>query len=321
MVSNKKFNFKKVVFTIIAAVLVLTVVTFGITKIVYDNSFSRYDCRNTSFSEPLQETIASRIEKSYYSGENRLSGFLYQCDSENKKDALIVLVPGHNSCADGYLWQIQSLLEYGWSVFAFDATGCCNSEGKSSVGFAQRILDLNETLNYIENEERFGYNDIILLGHSVGGYAACCALKYDYDIAAAVSVSGINSAMEGTMGSATAYVGPLAYGNYGMLWLYQTMLFGSDMVNLRADKVILSTDTPILLVHGKDDTIVPYEKFSIISHIKETKNKNIEYIVQCSPDNAEHTDILFDDDGTANDKLINQINEFLEKQILGKEEK
>lgn len=320
MVSNKKLTSKKVVFTIIVAFLVLTIISFGITKIVYDSSFGRYDCYRNPLAEPLQKMVNSRTEKSYFSGKNRLSGYLYKSNAANKRDALIVIAPGHNSCADGYLWQTHALLELGWSVFAFDATGCCKSEGESAVGFSQEILDLTETLNFIENEARFGYNDIVLLGHSMGGYAVCCALKYDYDIAAAISVSGINSAMEGTIGAAASYVGPLAYGNYGMLWLYQSMLFGSEMVNLRADKIISSTDTPVLLVHGENDTVVPYKKYSIISHKEEITNNNIEYIVRRSPDNAEHNDILFDDDGTANDELMGQINQFLEKQLGEKEE-
>lgn len=314
MASVKKFKFKRIWSVIIIAVLVL-LVSFAATKIVYDQTFKRYDCEVTSHHPMLEETVNAREEKTYSSGENKLRGYLYRSNAAQKKDALIIMAPGFNSCADGYLWQIQELLELGWSVLAFDPTGCCGSEGASCKGFPQEVLDLKETINYVEKQDRFGYNELVLLGHSRGGYAVCCALEYDYEIAAAVSISGINSAMEGVIGSAATYVGPVAYGNYGFLWLYQAMLFGSETVNLRADKAISGSDVPILLIHGADDTTVPCDKYSVVSHRAEITNENAEYLIRYAPDNAEHTDLMFDDDGTANDDLIKIISDFLEKKI------
>ncbi len=313
MISNKKI--KKVLITIIIAVLLFTAVSFTATKIIYDNIFSRYDCGVTSYSSELEQTVALRKSVSYPSGENTLLAYLYESTAENRKDTLIVLAPGHNACSDSYLWQIQELLAYGWSVFAFDATGCCRSGGDSSVGFPQEVLDLKSTLEYLEKNNKLNYNNIALLGHSCGGYAACCSLAYGYDVAAVVSVSGINSAMEGVIGTSTQYVGNLAYGNYGFLWLYQAMLFGSSTVNLRADKVLSSTDVPVLLIHGEGDKQVPIDKYSIISHKAEIKNKNAEYFVRNSPDNSGHTNLLFSKDGTADDEVIEKINDFLIKNI------
>ena len=117
--------------------------------------------------------------------------------------------------------------------------------------------------------------------------------------------------MEGIIGAASQYVGDLAYGNYGMLWLYQTMLFGSEPVNLRADRVLSETDIPVLLVHGENDTTVPMDKFSIVSHRAEIDSPSTEYLIRRSPDSAGHTDLLFDADGTANDEVIRSIHEFL----------
>ena len=306
---------KRIGFAIIIAVVVLLVGTFAATKIIYDATFVRYECEQGAYPPALENRVAARETFHYPSGENDLCGYLYRCDLPADKNAVIVFAPGHNACADTYLWQIHELLERGWSVFAFDATGCCDSEGDSAKGFPQEILDLEATLNYIEKQNRFGYNDIILLGHSRGGYAACCALRYDYDITAVVSVSGVNSAMESVIGSAERYVGPLAYGNYGMLWLYQTMLFGSDLVDVRADRVISETDTPVLLIHGQADTVVPWDKYSIVSYRQEITNENVEYILCAEPQNAEHVNILFDNDGTANDELLDRINNFLERNL------
>lgn len=312
MISNKKL--KKVLISIIA-VLTLLAVCFLTTKIIYDNIFSRYDCKASVSSDSLKGIIDYRKNFRYKCEKISLSGYLYESNSEAKKDTLIVLAPGFNACSDSYLWQIKELNDYGWSVFAFDTTGCCSSEGKSSVGFPQEIIDLKATLDFIENNNRFDYKNIALLGHSRGGYAVCCALACEYNISAVVSVSGINSAMDGIIGSSKQYVGNFAYANYGFLWLYQTMLFGDDIVNLRADEILSNTDTPVLIIHGENDKTYPTDKFSIISKRDKINNDKIEYFICSSPENSGHTDLLFEDDGTADDRLIMTIDNFLRKSI------
>lgn len=315
MVSAKKFNFKRVLTVIITILILFSTVSLVVTKIVYDQIFVRYDCEITEFPEALSETIALRSQKSFKSGKNTLSGYLYESASNNARNTLIILAPGFNACADNYLWQIKSLLDYGWSVFAFNTTGCCTSSGESAVGFPQELCDLESALKYIENNDRFGYNNIALLGHSRGGYAACCCLDFGYDISAVVSISGINSAMEGVMGTSVKYAGPIAYGNYGFLWAYQAMLFGTKTLNMNASREISESDVPVLIVHGENDDTVPLDRYSIFSHKANMTSENIEYIVCRNPESSGHTDLLFDKNGAANESLMQQINNFLEKSI------
>ena len=315
MVSAKKSKQKKVLIAIIIAIVFFLVTSFTATKIIYDSIFARYDCGVTAYPAELEQTVALRQQISFPSGENTLSGFLYKYQGEEDRNTLVILVPGHNACCDSYIWQVHELLQHGWSVLCFDPTGCCRSEGGSAVGFSQELYDMRATLDYVEKQDRFCYNDIVMLGHSRGGYAACCALSYDYDISAVVSVSGVNSAMEGIMSASVEYVGPLAYGNYGFLWLYQAMLFGSETVNQRADRAISRTDTPVLLIHGADDRQIPTDKYSIVSHRDQITGTNVEYLIRSSPDNAGHTNLLFDDDGTADNELIEKIHDFLIKHI------
>lgn len=307
MLSSKKT--KKVLITIIIAFLIFSIISFGVTKLIYDSTFPRYDCGVTEFPKELKSTLDIRQVKTYKSGENTLSGFLYESPATERKNTLIILAPGHNACADSYLWQIKELLDLGWSVFAFDTTGSCHSEGATAKGFSQEVLDLKATLEYLSEQNNFNFENIAILGHSRGGYAACCALKFDFDISAIISVSGINSAMDAIIGASAQHVGPLAYGNYGFLWAYQAILFGAETVNLQADELLRSSDTPALIIHGEDDTVYPTDKYSIVSHIKD--NPNTEILIRRSPDNAGHTNLLFGSDGTADDEVIYKINEFL----------
>lgn len=315
MTSEKKSLFKKVLVIIIAAIIAFSAVSMAATKIIYDSIFTRYDAPNTQTPATLSNLIEDRATHQYFSGENRLSGYLYRSDLKNGENALIVIAPGFRAAESSYLWQIKSLLSYGWSVFTFDPTGSCSSQGRSAIGFSQELCDLEATLKYIEQNDNFGYNDIILLGHSRGGYAACCALEGDFDIAAAISISGINSAMEGVMSSAESRVGPLAYGNWGFLWLYQALLFGADRVNLSAHDAINQSDVPVLIIHGDDDDQVSAERFSIYSHKDDISSDTAKFLLMKKDGQDGHTSLLFDKNGQANSALMAEINDFLHSSL------
>ena len=306
MVINKR---KKVLIAIIIAVLLLGILSFAVTGAVYDRVFARYDCPQTVHTDAAAR-LPAREEHRYPSGDVTLAGALFTA-ADNCRDTLLVLVPGHHACVDSYAHQIAELTACGWSVFGFDPTGSCRSGGESAIGFSQAVLDLDATLDYLEAQDRLGYRRIALIGHSRGGYAACCMLATDHAVSAVVSVSGVNSAMEGVVGGAYRYVGDLAYGNYGMLWLYQVLLFGRETVDLRADRLLTATATPTLLIHGEGDEQVPLERYSILSHRDEIASGCVEYYVRRAPANAGHTDLMFSSDGTADDDVIRKIDEFL----------
>ena len=290
---------------ILSIMVAFSATSMAATKLIYDRIYTRVAPEVTPVPEELQPMVRERQPLSYPSGAHQLAGYLY-C-AQGGQDALVILVPGYHAGADSYLWQIKGLLDRGWSVLAFDPTGWGASQGDSLVGFSQVLVDLEQTLKYVEKSGYFGYTNIILLGHSQGGYAACCALEYDKRICAAVSVSGVNSPMEGVVGAAAAYTGPLAYGNYGFLWAYQALLFAPERVNLRADRQIARASVPVLVIHGEQDTQVPAERYSILSHREQIPQGRAEYLV-CDQG---HTDLLFDETGRENRELMDSIHRFL----------
>jgi alpha-beta hydrolase superfamily lysophospholipase len=274
------------------------------TKLIYDRIFVRYDTP-AQIPQALSKMVQSRQECQFSSGANQLTGYYYPTDET--AHGLIVLVPGFHAGGDDYLQQICHLLSYGWSVFTFDTTGTGRSQGKSQVGFSQVIPDLEAALKYVENRSRFGYNELILMGHSRGAYAACCVLPQAQNVTAVVSISGVNSAMEAVMQMSKNAIGPVSYGNYGFLWLYQANLFGKETLNLQADDILSAEDVPVLVIHGTEDTQVPTDTCSIFSYKESIDSGNVEYLL-CE---GGHTALLYDADGTANDALMESIHNFL----------
>lgn len=308
MKSYKRKSLKKVWGVIIITFIIYIVVSFAITKIVYDACFVRYD-KEAVVTLKLQELIATRKSITFESDKNTLAGYFYGND---KSKGLVVIAGGHNSVADDYLWQIKSFVDYGWQVFAYDGTGCGDSEGDSCVGFSQQVLDLEAALQYVNSN--YEYEELYIFGHSRGGYAACTVDADKYNIAAIVSVSGLNSAMEAVMEPALQRTGILAYGNYHFLWLYQSILFGTEIVNLSAEEELDKSGVPALIIQGSNDEIAPPDSSSIYSHKEEISSDKVEYYLCDIPGQDGHTDLMYDNDGTANDVLMNIINQFYSKK-------
>ena len=297
MMAFKRPKLKRVLTVIIISVLVFCILSFGVTKLVYDGIFARYD-------DALEVTGG---ERHTYGG---LSGYYFDGGARR---CLVVLSPGFHASVAGYMPQIEYLCDMGYGVFAFDPTGSCTSEGDSHIGFSQQIQDVETTLKYIEKNKNFGYNDIVLMGHSRGAYAICCADKSGADVAAVVTLSGVNSAMEGVIGSSEKYVGFLAYGNYGFLWLYQTLLFGADTVNMSAADEIVDSGIPTLVIHGEEDETYPCDKNSIISY-RDKIGDSAEFYVETADGRDGHGNIMYDGDGV-NKPLFDRICGFIENAL------
>ncbi len=308
-----KVNLKKVLRNILVIVLAFLMCNFVLTKVVYDSCFKRQDAtRSPSTVAKFSQMVSSRRELSFQSGENTLAAYYY---SGGLGLTLVVVVPGYTSGADDYLCQINSLVNDGYDVFAFDTTGSFNSEGESSVGFSQVLCDLDSALDYIEANNRFGCKSLVLFGHSRGGYAAACVGRFGHTADAVISVSGVNSAMEGIMDSSVQKIGGIAYLNYPALWFYQSTIFGTETVNVCADEEISQSGTPTFIIHGKNDVQLPYDEYSIISHRDEITNRNVRYLLWDGDGNDGHTSILFDKSGNANKELMNEIDEFIKQSV------
>lgn len=318
MKTSKTKNSKlKLVIKIIVVFIILNIIACPIiTKVIYDSMFPRYDCDPIVIEGKYEAIVANRETEKFSSGDNELVGYLYASD---EKDVLVVVVPGMNASMDEYLPQILRFSEEGWGVFTFDPTGTCLSEGKSMVGFEQELLDLDEALTFVESNGNFGYEKIVLFGHSRGGYAATAVPLFDHDIACIISIGGINSAMEGIMEPAVGMMGGFAYANYPMLYLYNIMIFGKGYVDANAVEAMDKTDVPTLIIHGSEDERIAVDEYSTYSHqvdIEATDvNDEVDYILATEEGCNGHSDILRNSEGEANIELMEEIISFIAQNV------
>ena len=271
---------------------------FLLTVLIYHRCFRRYDAD----PEPELGLPAKRL--TFLSGPNRLQGYL--CGTG---DTLAVLAPGLGNGAFSYAPQIQWLAKAGLRVFSFDYTGCYGSTGRSCRGFPQAADDLRAALRFLEENGRFGSRRLVLLGHSMGGYAVCCALPGSR-VDAAVCIGGVNSPMEATLSPVLHHIGVLAYAHYPALYLYQAARFGLRALRRTAAQAAAESGTPLLLVGGVHDWIAPLHRSSILAHLHALPQAQA--LLWAEPEHDGHADLLFGATRSeANPALMAQITRFL----------
>ncbi len=286
---------KIVSLSIVGLVLLFSIISFIIVMFIYNGQFPRYDRHDSKVTAELRyediEDKYSRNLVNFKSEKNLLQGYVYGL---NNKKGLVVVVHGLGGGADSYLPQIKYFVDQGWSVFAYDATGSFDSEGKTTKGFPQALIDLNSALTYIKSQEEFNNLPILLFGHSWGGYAVANILHYDFKIEAVVTVSGANSPMEMIIEQGRSMMGDFIKIQYPYLWLYQRILFG-ETASLKAVDAINKSDVPVLIIHGMEDESVSYEGSSIISKINKITNTKVKTILLNEHGHSGHNNIFKSD--------------------------
>lgn len=294
-VKNKKRTLKIALISFVSFILIFSIVSMIVTKIIYDGQFPRYDKPEPQFAGYLRYSDVKgeydRKVVEFESGKNTLKGYIY--GEENGK-GLVVIAHGLGGGAESYLAETLYFVDNGWRVFSFDFTGSHESEGESTVGLPQSLIDLDAALTYIESDDTLNDLPVMLYGHSWGGYAVTSVLNYNHDITAAASISGFNSPIELLIEQAESMMGFFAYVEYPYEWAYQTMLFGSTAWTTAVDG-INHTDASVMIIHGNADELIAYDGAGIISHRDEITNPNVVYKT-CSAENENgHNDLFVSD--------------------------
>ncbi len=287
--AKKRKKVRIIVLSLVVFIILFSIISMIFTKNIYDDQFQRNDKPEYSgylrYSD-VEEYDSTIVE--FDSGENTLKGYLY--GAENKK-GLVVIAHGLGGGAERYLPEALYFVDKGWSAFAYDCTGSYDSEGESTVGLAQSVIDLDAALTYINSNNSISDFPIMLYGHSWGGYAVTAILNYNYNITAVTSIAGFNSPIDMLMEQAKRMSVVLGYIEYPFGWAYQTLLFGKT-ARLTAVDGINSSNTPVMIIHGDGDEEILYDGASIIACKDEITNPNVVYKT-CSTENHNGHNSLF----------------------------
>lgn len=277
--SKNPINIKNIIVFFTIFFVIFSTISIIYLKINYDKSFARVNNPNPIFSAYLRYSDVpeySRTDVEFNSGKNTLKGHIY---GEANSKGLIIISHGLGYGSENYLAETIHFVENGWRVFTFDNTGTHNSEGESTVGPSQSLLDLKSALDFINGEQTLKSLPIALYGHSWGAYAVTSILNYNYDIDAVVSISGFNTPMELLSEQVNTQLGIFSPLMSPFLWLYQKILF-NDYFQISAVDGINNSTSGVLIIHGDHDEAISYEGASIISHKSEITNPNVSFITR-----------------------------------------
>lgn len=121
-----------------------------------------------------------------------LKGYLYWYEGA-RADRLIVFDHGFGGGHRAYMKEIVKLCEGGYTVLAYDHTGCMESGGETPNGLAQSLCDLNDCICMLKGDERFKNLDISVVGHSWGAFSTMNIAALHPEISHVVAISGFVS--------------------------------------------------------------------------------------------------------------------------------
>lgn len=202
----------------------------------FDSTFFPIDGRPDDAIFPDRENIV--LESS---DGNSIHHVLVKPQPEAK--ATIFVFQGSGSKVSNWLKLLQPLVDNGYQVFLMEYRGFGQSEGKP--GHRAAAADAYRALTYLVEREDVKDKKLVVLGQSYGGQLAISvAAKYPNHINALVT--------EGTFTSFRDIA------IYSTEWIARpfTWIFFSNPYS--AAQLIKEVPIPILIIHSKDDEVVPF---------------------------------------------------------------
>jgi dipeptidyl aminopeptidase/acylaminoacyl peptidase len=221
-----------------------------------------------------------------------LSGYLtVPAGAQARNLPLVVFPHGGPAARDtpGFDWWAQAMASHGYAVLQVNFRG---SDGYGwsflEAGFGEwgrkMQTDLSDGVRYLAGQGIIDPKRVCIVGASYGGYAALAGAALDTGVyRCAVSVAGLSDLQRFVVWSKNQN------GAGAVRWW--TRFMGAEAMRdpaltqispaAHVDRVAV----PVLLIHGKDDTVVPLEQSRIMADALQKAGKPVELVVQ---DGADH---------------------------------
>ena len=167
-----------------------------ISKMYTKNFLKRYD-KDEEITYYCAEDFAGLAceQGSFKNSQNVMIRYFTYNYAEYKEDKLILFCPGMGPGHTAYLAEIETLCRAGYRVLTLDYTGCGTSGGERMDSVNAPVRDAAELIDLLKPKE-----ELIPVGHSLGGYTALTIANVLPCVKRAVILSGFVSIADEMMG-------------------------------------------------------------------------------------------------------------------------
>ena len=202
-----------------------------------------------------------------------LQGWFYSYEKP-MAGRLVVFDHGMGGGHRSYMREIECLARAGYLVFAYDHTGCMESGGEHTNGFAQSLNDLDACLTALKKLDSLQGRTISVVGHSWGAFSTMNITALHPDVAHVVAMSGFVSVKD------------MVDQNFsGILKGYRKQLYAlersanPDYVRYHAAKSLAETDAQVLLIYSANDPLVKKEVHYDALYNALSGKKNVRFLL------------------------------------------
>ncbi|MGV8928467.1 MAG: alpha/beta hydrolase family protein [Brevundimonas sp.] len=216
-----------------------------------------------------------------------ISGYLTLPPGVSEPSGLPLVVLAHGGPASrdvaGFDWWAQALASRGYAVLQANFRGSTgNGRAFLEAGYGEwgrkMQTDLSDGVRWLAAEGIIDPGRVCIVGASYGGYAAMAGLTLDRDVyRCGVSVGGVSDLRRMVNWEAR-------HERHTQAVRYWNRFMGAARLNDRAldelSPVYLaaSVDSPLLLIHGRDDTVVPIEQSRVMAEALRRADKPVEFV-------------------------------------------
>ena len=209
-------------------------------------------------------------------------------DAQSKALPLVVLAHGGPASRDtaGFDWWAQALTSRGYAVLQANFRGSTGyGEAFKEAGYGEwgrkMQTDLSDGVRHLAEQGLIDRARVCIVGASYGGYAALAGATMESDVyRCAVSVAGVSDLRRMVQWEAQA--GGRRDSRAVRYWnrFMGAERLGDRGLDERSPARIASRGTtPVLLLHGRDDTVVPLEQSRIMADAFRVAGRTHEFVL------------------------------------------
>jgi dipeptidyl aminopeptidase/acylaminoacyl peptidase len=214
----------------------------------------------------------------------RISGFLTMPRVKEAKNLPLVVMPhGGPEASDSgdFDWWAQALAAQGYAVLQPNFRGSNNTSELLEAGFGEwgrkMQTDLSDGVRDLAKRGLIDPKRVCIVGASYGGYAALAGVTLDPGVyRCAVAVAGISDMrrMRNWIGDNHSSAGQ----RYWDRFIGVTDKKAASVDEISPITHIAAVTVPVLLIHGRDDTVVPFEQSEIMVDALKKAGKPVEFL-------------------------------------------